>query len=159
MYEQFGNCGFFSISLSQTWRMTTDHCLFVGTRVDGTNQFNVAECKQTQSTSTRSILIIMPKMEADPFPGLKISSSDWLDRIEERSICARCHRSRKYFCYTCFFPVGEVAGKLPRVEVSVECISSFSSSCLILRLTTVTYSWICLKGIVWLSGVYVYINK
>ncbi|KAL5010569.1 hypothetical protein ScPMuIL_012874 [Solemya velum] len=59
-------------------------------------------------------------MEADPFPGLKISSSDWLDRIKERSICQKCRRSRKYFCYTCLLPVSEVTNDLPRVELPLK---------------------------------------
>ncbi|VVC97158.1 unnamed protein product [Leptidea sinapis] len=48
-----------------------------------------------------------------PFEGLKIANSEVLHSISTRSPCPMCHKSRMYFCYTCFVPVTQLEGKLP----------------------------------------------
>lgn len=52
-----------------------------------------------------------------PFEGMKISNKDILQKVEERSPCSKCHKSRKYFCYSCFIPVDDLIGKLPNIKV------------------------------------------
>lgn len=54
------------------------------------------------------------------FEGLHISSSDFLNDVDERVICSTCHRSRKYFCYTCYMPMDTIKDKLPMVQLPVQ---------------------------------------
>lgn len=58
--------------------------------------------------------------ESAPFEGLKISEK-WklLSDVDERSVCPKCKKSRKYFCYTCYLPVIEIQGIVPNVKVIV----------------------------------------
>lgn len=65
---------------------------------------------------TETTLNLKPPL--DPFKELKISNNDILYQIEERSPCSKCKKSRKFFCYNCYLPVGVLAsGALPNVEV------------------------------------------
>lgn len=57
-------------------------------------------------------------IDAHPFDDMKISKWDMLDSINERSACSSCHKSRKYFCYTCYIPVEDLQGRIPHVKVS-----------------------------------------
>ncbi|XP_045208209.2 tRNA-uridine aminocarboxypropyltransferase 1-like [Mercenaria mercenaria] len=59
-------------------------------------------------------------MEENPFPDLKIDSSDFLDTLCGRSKCSKCERSRKYYCYNCYVPVPEIEGKVPKVKLPVK---------------------------------------
>ncbi|XP_074656503.1 tRNA-uridine aminocarboxypropyltransferase 1-like [Tubulanus polymorphus] len=63
-------------------------------------------------------------MENRAFPKLKISSCDFLDRIEGRTICASCKKSRKFYCYSCYKPVidptSEHGRKIPRVKLPIK---------------------------------------
>lgn len=52
-----------------------------------------------------------------PFNGMKISEKDDLKKVKERSPCSKCHKSRKYFCYSCYIPVDDLTGKLPNIKV------------------------------------------
>ena len=52
-----------------------------------------------------------------PFDGLHISAHDPLTARKQRSRCSQCGSSRKYFCYTCYIPVPELVGKLPKLKV------------------------------------------
>lgn len=54
----------------------------------------------------------------DPFEFLRIADNTFLDHIEGRSACTKCHKSRKLYCYSCFVPNQNVADLLPRVKVS-----------------------------------------
>ena len=63
-------------------------------------------------------------MEENPFPDLKIDSSEFLDTVKGRSKCSVCQRSRKYYCYTCYLPVPELSDKVPRVKVRFSYFSS-----------------------------------
>ncbi|XP_050349915.1 tRNA-uridine aminocarboxypropyltransferase 1 [Nymphalis io] len=49
----------------------------------------------------------------NPFAGLKISNSNPLDDLNNRSPCTRCGKSRMYFCYTCYVPVSCLEGRIP----------------------------------------------
>lgn len=49
--------------------------------------------------------------------GLKISPGNFLDDLPGRSICPKCQKSRKYFCYTCYVPMDEIADKIPKLKV------------------------------------------
>ena len=64
------------------------------------------------------MFLVSFRMEEQPFPDLKISSAEFLDSLSGRSKCPKCKRSRKYYCYTCFIPVEEIAGKVPKLMVS-----------------------------------------
>ncbi|XP_039765746.1 tRNA-uridine aminocarboxypropyltransferase 1 [Pararge aegeria] len=55
-----------------------------------------------------------------PFNGLKISKSDILKDLTNRSPCPRCGKSRKYFCYTCYVPVAQLEGRIPRCTLPIK---------------------------------------
>lgn len=82
-------------------------------------------CFQNQFEMTENIeaaFNLMKSERADPFEKLKISSNEFLQRIEERSPCPKCNKSRKFFCYTCYVPViSDKDGVLPNVEVYNNC--------------------------------------
>lgn len=51
-----------------------------------------------------------------PFTNFLISDSEKLNTVMGRKRCERCHRSRKFFCYTCCLPVID-RSYFPRVKV------------------------------------------
>ncbi|KAH8338540.1 hypothetical protein KR059_008404 [Drosophila kikkawai] len=61
----------------------------------------------------------LPRVRKYPFVGMRISDHTILDTIEGRHNCRLCHRSRKFFCYNCYIPVGELAETevLPRLKL------------------------------------------
>lgn len=67
--------------------------------------------------SSSNLLCILFQMEEKPFVGLKISSSDFLNTLENRTICPKCMKSRKFYCYNCFVPVKGIEDLIPRVQV------------------------------------------
>nr|XP_016931149.2 tRNA-uridine aminocarboxypropyltransferase 1 [Drosophila suzukii] len=55
-----------------------------------------------------------------PFVNMRISDHTILDTIEGRHNCRLCNRSRKFFCYSCYIPVGELEEVLPRLELPLK---------------------------------------
>ncbi|KAH8416639.1 hypothetical protein KR222_000408 [Zaprionus bogoriensis] len=56
-----------------------------------------------------------------PFVHMRIADHHTvLDTIEGRYICQQCNRSRKFFCYNCLVPMGELGRLLPRVELPIQ---------------------------------------
>ncbi|EDV53225.1 DTW domain-containing protein 1 [Drosophila erecta] len=55
-----------------------------------------------------------------PFVHMRISDHSVLDTIEGRHNCRLCNRSRKFFCYSCYVPVGELEELLPRLELPLQ---------------------------------------
>ncbi|KAH8383879.1 hypothetical protein KR009_010950 [Drosophila setifemur] len=55
-----------------------------------------------------------------PFVNMRISDHSILDTIEGRHSCRLCHRSRKFFCYNCHIPVGELEELLPRLQLPLQ---------------------------------------
>ena len=51
-----------------------------------------------------------------PLDKLRIDDTRPMYGINERSVCPQCNSSRKYFCYTCYVPLRETEGIIPRVE-------------------------------------------
>lgn len=73
--------------------------------------------------------IIKPKESQDdgakvehrnPFQFMRMEDNTFLDDIDGRSACSKCSKSRKFFCYTCYEPVGELRGKLPAIRLPVK---------------------------------------
>ena len=59
--------------------------------------------------------------ERDPMADrFRIASTDSLDEMKGRSLCDRCHRSQKYYCYTCVVPLPELRDRLPVVSLPVK---------------------------------------
>ncbi|XP_313569.6 tRNA-uridine aminocarboxypropyltransferase 1 [Anopheles gambiae] len=56
----------------------------------------------------------------DPFQGMHIADTDFLMSVEGRSSCTVCGKSRKFFCYTCYVPVPEIAARVPRISLPVK---------------------------------------
>ncbi|EDV92683.1 GH18899 [Drosophila grimshawi] len=55
-----------------------------------------------------------------PFVNMRIADHSVLDTIEGRQSCQHCNRSRKFFCYNCYIPVGELGSLLPSVELPLQ---------------------------------------
>ncbi|KAL1450106.1 hypothetical protein WDU94_002558 [Cyamophila willieti] len=53
----------------------------------------------------------------NPFANYTIEDNSFLDDLIGRSLCAKCNRSRKYFCYSCNRPLPEFAHKIPKVKL------------------------------------------
>ncbi|GAB6030281.1 DTW domain-containing protein 1 [Chamberlinius hualienensis] len=51
---------------------------------------------------------------------LKISSADFLDLLTGRSLCPKCGKSRKYFCYTCYVAMDEIADRIPKLHLPIK---------------------------------------
>jgi len=51
---------------------------------------------------------------------LKISSADFLDDLTGRSVCPKCSKSRKYFCYTCYVAMEEVEDRIPKLKLPIK---------------------------------------
>ncbi|KAL5282673.1 DTWD1 family protein [Megaselia abdita] len=61
-----------------------------------------------------------PSIESErinPFKFMKIDDNTMLNQIEGRFICPKCTKSRKFYCYTCFIPVGDLI--LPKVSIPI----------------------------------------
>ncbi|XP_072935907.1 tRNA-uridine aminocarboxypropyltransferase 1 [Epargyreus clarus] len=58
--------------------------------------------------------------EGNPFEGLLITDSQILNKIDNRSCCSRCQKSRMYFCYTCFIPVPQLEGCIPHCKLPIK---------------------------------------
>lgn len=54
-----------------------------------------------------------------PFVNMCIADHTILDTIEGRHICTECNRSRKFFCYNCYIPVGNLDEIIPKVQIPV----------------------------------------
>ncbi|XP_062615440.1 tRNA-uridine aminocarboxypropyltransferase 1-like [Saccostrea cucullata] len=59
-------------------------------------------------------------MEENPFQALKISSSEFLNTLEKRSICPKCLKSRKFYCYNCFVPLKGTEDLIPKVKLPLK---------------------------------------
>lgn len=55
----------------------------------------------------------------NPFTGMQINETAFLQDVQGRSPCVRCNKSRKFFCYGsgCYVPVAELTGRVPFVKV------------------------------------------
>ena len=51
-----------------------------------------------------------------PLDKLNIDDVSPLYAIGDRAVCPQCSASRKYFCYTCYVPLRETQGIIPKVE-------------------------------------------
>ncbi|XP_068628350.1 tRNA-uridine aminocarboxypropyltransferase 1 [Battus philenor] len=60
------------------------------------------------------------KIIGNPFEGLLITNAEMLDKIEARSSCLSCGKSRMYFCYTCFLPVSQLVGHIPMCKLPIK---------------------------------------
>lgn len=56
----------------------------------------------------------------DPFQFMKIDDNHFLNGINSRSPCIKCHKSRKFFCYNCYLPVAELQANLPKVKLPLK---------------------------------------
>ncbi|XP_033212042.1 DTW domain-containing protein 1 isoform X2 [Belonocnema kinseyi] len=54
-----------------------------------------------------------------PFCNMKIDDSSVLDTVDGRTICGKCYKSRKFFCYTCYTPVIDQK-YIPRVKLPIK---------------------------------------
>ncbi|XP_070395865.1 uncharacterized protein [Dermacentor albipictus] len=58
----------------------------------------------------------------NPFSHLRISSSEFLEEINERGVCPKCHKSRMYFCYTCFTAVDSIRDRIPYLKLPMQIV-------------------------------------
>ncbi|KNC25258.1 hypothetical protein FF38_09618 [Lucilia cuprina] len=55
-----------------------------------------------------------------PFKNMHLADHTVLDTIEGRSDCTKCNRSRKFFCYSCYLPVGNLSDFIPQVTIPLK---------------------------------------
>ncbi|KAK8733199.1 hypothetical protein OTU49_006523 [Cherax quadricarinatus] len=68
--------------------------------------------------NSEQIKLMKPSRNLEsPFANMKISDSSFLNNLDGRSSCVQCGKSRKYFCYTCYIPVPDIADKIPKVKL------------------------------------------
>lgn len=60
-------------------------------------------------------------IDRNPFCKMKIDESSVLDTVDGRTICGKCYKSRKFFCYTCYTPVIDQK-YIPQVKVTFKLI-------------------------------------
>lgn len=77
------------------------------------------ECKPTKKRFIESSSFFTNCENEDPFSEMKIDDCSFLDEVSHRGNCPKCHKSRKYYCYTCYVAVEEVANRFPVVHVSL----------------------------------------
>ncbi|XP_023344073.1 DTW domain-containing protein 1 [Eurytemora carolleeae] len=58
--------------------------------------------------------------EENPFKGLNISPTDYLNLHPDRQPCPVCCKSRKYFCYTCYVPVQCLKQYVPHIKLPIK---------------------------------------
>lgn len=56
----------------------------------------------------------------NPFEFMKIDDNKFLNDIEGRSVCEKCRKSRKFFCYNCYVPVHGLENRLPKIQLPVQ---------------------------------------
>ncbi|CAK9304760.1 unnamed protein product [Gordionus sp. m RMFG-2023] len=56
----------------------------------------------------------------NPFINHNINSYTFLNNIENRSICSRCNKSRRFFCYTCYIPVESIKEQIPFIKLPLK---------------------------------------
>uniref|UniRef100_T1J642 tRNA-uridine aminocarboxypropyltransferase 1 n=1 Tax=Strigamia maritima TaxID=126957 RepID=T1J642_STRMM len=61
-----------------------------------------------------------PEKAPNPFANFHIDSTDLLDTVDGRSICDKCTKSRKYYCYTCHIPVITIRDKIPNLKLPIK---------------------------------------
>ncbi|RVE51434.1 hypothetical protein evm_003835 [Chilo suppressalis] len=58
--------------------------------------------------------------DGSPFEGMMITDSQPLDALKSRSSCPKCGKSRMYFCYTCYVPVLQLEGCIPKCKLPIK---------------------------------------
>lgn len=66
---------------------------------------------------TSSKLVLEKK---NPFSVMNIDDTSVLNNLKERQPCDICHKSRKFFCYSCPAPLASIRDVVPRVELPVK---------------------------------------
>lgn len=81
----------------------------------GSHQGTKSKTEGLTDSQTTSVL------QGTPLQNLRLASQAVLERAQKqgRSICPKCHGSRKFYCYTCYIPVEAVPTReIPVVKVS-----------------------------------------
>ena len=93
--------------------------------------------KQPSSDSS-----ITHKPAVQPLHGLKLASHAVLEKAQQcgRLKCAKCGRSRMFFCYTCYSLVGVSQQEIPSIKVS--------------RSLGLTWLFLCIRYAHWHQGVH-----
>ncbi|RWS31240.1 DTW domain-containing protein 1-like protein [Leptotrombidium deliense] len=56
----------------------------------------------------------------DMIANLKIDNTEPMDAVEDRDICVKCNKSRRYFCYSCCLPMDSIKSFLPFVRLPLK---------------------------------------
>lgn len=56
----------------------------------------------------------------NPFAYMHINDNKILNNIEGRYSCSKCGKSRKFYCYSCYIPVGDLHRVLPKVDIPIK---------------------------------------
>ncbi|KAF5298463.1 hypothetical protein FQR65_LT01242 [Abscondita terminalis] len=102
-------------------RLKINTAIKSNSRMQRHNQSYVGVTTFTTNYLMRNFQIVMTMCNNEnPFEGLIINEDSLLYNLEGRYPCPKCNKSRKYFCYTCYVPVSELAGKLPNVKLPLK---------------------------------------
>lgn len=63
---------------------------------------------------------LVPMERKSPFEKMKIDDNSILHSLSERTICKKCKRSRKFFCYNCFLPIAPLENKVPVAKLPIK---------------------------------------
>lgn len=58
-------------------------------------------------------------IDQNPFQGFRIRDNSILNELDGRQPCPNCGKSRKFYCYSCYVPIIQLKGVLPRVKVTI----------------------------------------
>ena len=77
--------------------------------------------KVTQKPLIQNSSLWINSCESDPMGiRFRIASTDFLDEISDRSLCKGCHKSRKYYCYTCHLALDVIRSRVPTITLPVK---------------------------------------
>lgn len=80
--------------------------------------FNILEVKDESLSAM--VHAKQSSIHRNPFEFMKIDDNRFLEKVDGRSPCKKCGKSRKFFCYTCHVAVCELEERLPKVKLPVK---------------------------------------
>ncbi|KAL7639544.1 UNVERIFIED_CONTAM: hypothetical protein RMT77_010045 [Armadillidium vulgare] len=81
-------------------------------------KLNKPFCQDLRTLSSEELKQVRCRLPgSNPFEGMKIKNGAFLDKLDGRTLCKKCGKSRKYFCYSCYIPLPEIENDIPVVKL------------------------------------------
>lgn len=95
--------------------------LFVTVSFRGTAAYMELISEMNMEKNNDTSVVNVTVLDKNPFEGMKISEN-WkmLSLVKGRTMCPKCKKSRKYFCYTCYIAVTELKDIVPKVKLPLK---------------------------------------